>query len=151
MRARAALAPDHSLARARTPCTNWRLRARAAGLPVSPTLTHNPDKGGIRTMAQATKTTLRPLHDHVMIQRMEEDQTRHGSIIIPDSAKEKPQEGKVIAVGSGKLHDNGTKTPLDIKAGDRVLFGKYSGSEVKLDGEEYIIMKEADVLGVLGT
>jgi len=102
-------------------------------------------------MAQATKTILRPLHDHVMVQRMEEDETRHGSIIIPDSAKEKPQEGKVIAVGTGTLHDNGTKTPLDIKAGDRVLFGKYSGSEVKLDGEEYIIMKEADVLGVLGS
>jgi chaperonin GroES len=110
-----------------------------------------PDKGGIRTMGQATKTTLRPLHDHVMVQRTEEDQTHHGSIIIPDSAKEKPQEGKVIAVGTGRLHDNGTKTPLDIKAGDRVLFGKYSGSEVKLDGEEYIIMKEADVLGVLGS
>jgi chaperonin GroES len=74
-------------------------------------------------MTQATKTTLRPLHDHVMIQRTEEDQTRHGSIIIPDSAKEKPQEGTVIAVGPGRLHDNGTKTPLDIKAGDRVLFG----------------------------
>ena len=102
-------------------------------------------------MAQAMKTILRPLHDHVMVQRTEEEQTRSGSIIIPDSAKEKPQEGKVIAVGTGRLHDNGTKTPLDIKAGDRVLFGKYSGSEVKLDGEEYIIMKEADVLGVLGS
>jgi chaperonin GroES len=102
-------------------------------------------------MAQATKTTLRPLHDHVMVKRTEEEQTRHGSIIIPDSAKEKPQEGKVIAVGTGKVADDGTKTPLDIKAGDRVLFGKYSGSEVKLDGEEYIIMKEGDVLGVLGS
>jgi chaperonin GroES len=101
-------------------------------------------------MTQATKTTLRPLHDHVMVQRTEED-ARHGSIIIPDSAKEKPQEGKVIAVGTGTLHDNGTTTPLDIKAGDRVLFGKYSGSEVELDGQEYIIMKEADVLGVLGS
>ena len=102
-------------------------------------------------MAQATKTTLRPLHDHVMVQRTEEDQTRHGSIIIPDSAKEKTLEGNVIAVGTGRLHDNGTMTPLDSKAGDRVLFGKYSGSEVKLDGEEYIIMKEADVLVVLGS
>ena len=72
-----------------------------------------------------------------------------GSIIIPDSAKEKPQEGKVIAVGTGKVDDDGKKTPLDVKAGDRVLFGKYSGSEVKLDGEEYLIMKEEDLLGVL--
>jgi len=102
-------------------------------------------------MAHATKTTLRPLHDHVMVKRTAEEHTRHGSIIIPDSAKEKPQEGKVIAVGTGKVADDGKKTPLDIKAGDRVLFGKYSGSEVKLDGEEYIIMKEADVLGVLSS
>ena len=101
-------------------------------------------------MAQATKTILRPLHDHVMVQRMEEEQTRHGSIIIPDSAKEKPQEGKVIAVGTGKLHDNGTKTPLDIKAGDRVLFGKYSGSEVNVENDEYVIMREEDVLAILG-
>ena len=74
---------------------------------------------------------------------------RHGSIIIPDTAKEKPQEGKVIAVGTGKLNDEGKKLPLDVKAGDRILFGKYSGSEVKLDGDEYIIMREEDVLGVL--
>ena len=102
-------------------------------------------------MAQAMKTTLRPLHDRVLVKRIEEEEARRGSIIIPDSAKEKPQEGKVIAVGAGKVTDDGTKTPLDIKAGDRVLFGKYSGSEVKLDGEEYIIMKEEDVLGVLGS
>ena len=102
-------------------------------------------------MAQATKTTLRPLHDHVMVQRMEEEQTRHGSIIIPDSAKEKPQEGKVIAVGTGKLHDNGTKTPLDVKAGDRVLFGKYSGNDITLDGQDLLIMKEEDVLGVIAS
>jgi chaperonin GroES len=101
-------------------------------------------------MAHATKTHLRPLHDRVLVKRIEEEQTRRG-IIIPDSAKEKPQEGQVIAVGAGKVADDGTKTPLDIKAGDRVLFGKYSGSEVKLDGEEYIIMKEEDVLGVLGS
>jgi chaperonin GroES len=94
---------------------------------------------------------IRPLHDRIIVKRMEEQEVKKGGIIIPDSAKEKPQEGKVIAVGTGKLHDNGTNTPLDIKAGDRVLFGKYSGSEVKLDGEEYIIMKEADVLGVLGS
>ena len=102
-------------------------------------------------MGQATKTTLRPLHDHVMVQRTEEDQSRHGSIIIPDSAKEKPQEGKVIAVGTGKLHDNGTKTPLDVKAGDRVLFGKYSGNDITLDGQDLLIMKEEDVLGVIAS
>jgi chaperonin GroES len=104
-----------------------------------------------RATAGATTPTLRPLHDRLLVRRLAEHEEKHGSIVIPDSAKEKPQEGKVIAVGSGKLHDNGTKTPLDIKAGDRVLFGKYSGSEVKLDGEEYIIMKEEDVLGVLGS
>ena len=97
------------------------------------------------------KTKFRPLHDRVVVKRIDAEEKTKGGIIIPDSAKEKPQEGKVIAVGTGKLHDNGTKTPLDLKAGDRVLFGKYSGSEVKLDGEEYIIMKEADVLGVLGS
>jgi len=94
---------------------------------------------------------VRPLHDRIIVSRIEEGEQKIGGIIIPDSAKEKPQQGKVIAVGTGRLHDNGTKTPLDVKAGDRVLFGKYSGSEVKLDGEEYIIMKEADVLGVLGS
>ena len=99
-------------------------------------------------MAQTTKTTLRPLHDHVMIKRIDAD-TQKGRIVIPDSAKEKPQEGQVIAVGPGKFNDDGKKSPLDVKAGDRVLFGKYSGSEVEVGGEEYVILKEADVLGVL--
>ena len=103
-------------------------------------------------MPQAKRTTprpnLQPLHDHLLVKRVEE-QARRGGIIIPDSAKEKPQEGKVIAVGTGKVSEAGKKTPLDVKAGDRVLFGKYSGSEVKLDGEEYLIMKEEDVLGIL--
>jgi chaperonin GroES len=102
-------------------------------------------------MAQAKRTipTLRPLHDRVLVKRVEEEQARRGAIIIPDSAKEKPQEGKVIAVGKGRVSEAGKKTALDVKAGDRVLFGKYSGSEVKLDGEEYLIMKEEDVLGIL--
>jgi chaperonin GroES len=100
--------------------------------------------------AQATKATLRPLHDRVLIKRLEEGDEKHGSIIIPDTAKEKPQEGKVIAVGTGKVTDDGKKFPLDVKAGDRILFGKYSGSEVKINGEEYLIMKEEDVLGILG-
>ena len=98
-------------------------------------------------MAQTKKkATMRPLHDRVLLQRIEEAETRHGGIIIPDCAKEKPQEGKVIAVGQGKPNDDGKKTPLDVKAGDRVLFGKYSGSEVTVDGEDYLIMKEEDVL-----
>jgi chaperonin GroES len=102
-------------------------------------------------MATATqvKTKLRPLHDRVLIKRVEQQDERHGSIIIPDTAKEKPQEGKVIAVGTGKVTEDGKKLPLTVKAGDRILFGKYSGSEVKIDGTEYLIMKEEDILGVL--
>jgi chaperonin GroES len=102
-------------------------------------------------MAQALKTTLHPLHDRILIQRIEETEVRRGGLIIPDSAKEKPQEGKVLAVGKGTVSEDGKKTPLDVKAGDRVLFGKYSGSEVTLNGEEYLIMKEEDVLGILGS
>jgi chaperonin GroES len=100
-------------------------------------------------MTPVTKTTLRPLHDRLLVKRLAEGDEKHGSIIIPDSAKEKPQEGKVIAVGTGKVTDEGKKIPLDVKAGDRILFGKYSGSEVKLDGQEYLTMKEEDVLGIL--
>ena len=102
-------------------------------------------------MATATqvKTKLRPLHDRVLIKRLEQQDERHGSIIIPDTAKEKPQEGKVIAVGTGKVTDDGKRLPLTVKAGDRILFGKYSGSEVKIDGTDYLIMKEEDILGVL--
>ena len=104
-----------------------------------------------RAMAQATPATLRPLHDRVLVMRLEAQDNKHGNIIIPDSAKEKPQEGKVIAVGTGTVTDEGKNRPLAVKAGDRILFGKYSGSEVKLDGEEYLIMKEEDVLGILGS
>jgi chaperonin GroES len=102
-------------------------------------------------MATATKskTTLRPLHDRVLIKRLEEQDERHGSIIIPDTAKEKPQEGKVIAVGTGRVTEDGKRLPITVKAGDRILFGKYSGSEVKIDGTEYLIMKEEDILGIL--
>ena len=103
------------------------------------------------TMAQSMKTTLRPLHDRVLVKRVEKQDDKHGNIIIPDSAKEKPQEGQVIAVGTGKVTEDGTKLPLAVKEGDRILFGKYSGSEVKLDGQEYLIMKEEDVLGILGS
>jgi chaperonin GroES len=92
---------------------------------------------------------LRPLHDRVVIRRVEEAETKKGGIIIPDTAKEKPQHGEVKAVGSGKLLENGERMPPDIKAGDRILFGKYSGAEVKIDGEEYLILKEDEILGVL--
>lgn len=102
-------------------------------------------------MAQAKHMTLHPLHDRVLVKRIEDEPARRGAIIIPDSAKEKPQEGKVIAVGKGRVSEAGKKTPLDVKAGDRVLFGKYSGSEVKVNGEELLIMKEEDVLGILGS
>jgi chaperonin GroES len=101
-------------------------------------------------MAQAIQTTLRPLHDRVLVKRLEESNAKRGSIIIPDNAKEKPQEGKVIAVGTGTLTDAGKNRPLAVKKGDRILFGKYSGSEVQLDGQDYLIMKEEDVLGILG-
>ena len=92
---------------------------------------------------------LKPLHDRVVIQRLEEGEQQVGGIIIPDSAKEKPQQGKVIAAGAGKVKDDGTRQVPDVKAGDLILFGKYSGNEIKLDGTEYIIMREEDVLGVL--
>jgi chaperonin GroES len=100
-------------------------------------------------MATATKTKLRPLHDRILVKRVEEEEVRRGGIIIPDTAKEKPQEGKVIAVGTGKVGEDGKKIPMDVKAGDRILFGKYSGSEVKIDDEEYLILREEDVLGIL--
>ncbi len=92
---------------------------------------------------------IRPLHDRILIKRVEEREAARGGIIIPDTAKEKPQEGEVIAVGNGKLLENGTRVPLDVQAGDRILFGKYSGSEIKLDGEEYLILREDEVLGIL--
>jgi chaperonin GroES len=92
---------------------------------------------------------IRPLHDRILVKRLEETEVRRGGIIIPDTAKEKPQEGKVIAVGNGKVGDDGKKIPLDVKAGDRILFGKYSGNEVKIEEEEYVIMREEDVLAIL--
>ncbi|HET8546433.1 MAG TPA: co-chaperone GroES [Bryobacteraceae bacterium] len=92
---------------------------------------------------------IRPLHDRVIVKRLEEGETRHGSIIIPDSAKEKPQQGEVFAVGDGKLLENGQRAKPDVKAGDRILFGKYSGSEVKIEGQEVLILREDEILGVL--
>ena len=92
----------------------------------------------------------RPLHDRVVVKRLEGEEKTKGGIIIPDTVKEKPQEGKIIAVGPGGRDESGKLTPLDVKAGDRILFGKWSGTEVKIDGEDLLIMKESDVLGVVG-
>ena len=91
----------------------------------------------------------RPLHDRVLIKRLDEGETKHGNIIIPDSAKEKPQQGEVQAVGAGKLLDSGERVACDVKAGDRILFGKYSGADIKVDGDEYLILREDEILGVL--
>ena len=95
----------------------------------------------------ATKFT--PLHDRILVRRVEEAETTRGGIIIPDSAKDKPQEGEVISTGKGKINEEGKVRPLDVKDGDRILFGKYSGTEIKLDGEDYIIMREEEVLGII--
>jgi chaperonin GroES len=92
---------------------------------------------------------VRPLHDRLLVKRIEDKETVKGGIIIPDTAKEKPQEGKVIAVGNGKILDSGTKVPLDVKAGDKILFGKYSGTDIKIDGEEYLILREDEVLAII--
>ena len=94
--------------------------------------------------------SFRPLHDRVLVRRVEAEEKTAGGIIIPDSAKEKPAEGEIVSVGSGARAENGTVTPLDVKAGDRVLFGKWSGTEVKVNGEDLLIMKESDILGVIG-
>ncbi len=91
----------------------------------------------------------RPLHDRVVVKRLESDQKTKGGIIIPDTAKEKPQEGEIIAAGPGGRDENGKITPLDVKAGDRVLFGKWSGTEVKIDGDDFLIMKESDIMGII--
>ena len=92
---------------------------------------------------------VRPLHDRILVKRLDQEAKSKGGIIIPDTAKEKPMEGRVVAVGTGKLADDGTLTPVDVKKGDRILFGKYSGSEIKLDGDEHLIIREEDILAVL--
>ncbi len=94
--------------------------------------------------------SIRPLHDRVIVKRVEEETTTPGGIVLPGSAAEKPSQGKVLAVGSGKLLENGTIRPLEVKVGDKVLFGKYSGNEVKVDGEDLIVMREDDIMGILG-
>ena len=92
---------------------------------------------------------IRPLHDRIIIQRLDEGEQKVGGIIIPDTAREKPQQGKVIAAGTGKIRDDGTRQPPDVKAGDLILFGKYSGQEIRLDGEDYLIVREDEVLGII--
>src|SRR5215813_13996832 len=109
------------------------------GRPAQPT----QHEGGRDTMK------IRPLHDRILVERLEEKEVKKGGIIIPDTAKEKPQEAKVIAVGNGKVGENGKKIALDVKAGDKILFGKYSGSEVKIDDKEYLILREEDILAIL--
>ena len=94
-------------------------------------------------------TKFTPLHDRVLVRRVEEAETTRGGLIIPDSAKDKPQEGEVISTGKGKINDEGKVRPLDVKEGDRILFGKYSGTEIKIDGEEFLIMREEEVLGIV--
>ena len=94
-------------------------------------------------------TKLTPLHDRIVVRRIEEGETTRGGIIIPDSAKDKPQEGEVVSVGKGKSNDEGKVFPLDVKAGDRILFGKYAGTDIKIDGEDFLIMREEEVLGIL--
>jgi chaperonin GroES len=141
----------------RVRCSNSRSRRPQSQKPFLSKATQNPRPGsnlavreGEAKMATATvKTTFTPLHDRILVRRIEEGETIRGGIIIPDSAKEKPQEGEAIAVGKGKSNDEGKVFPLDVKAGDRVLFGKYSGTEIKIDGEEFLIMREEEVLGIV--
>jgi chaperonin GroES len=101
------------------------------------------------TASASVATSFTPLHDRILVRRVEEAETVRGGIIIPDTAKEQPQEGEVISVGKGKSNDEGKVFPLDVKSGDRILFGKYAGTEIKIDGEEFLIMREEEVLGIL--
>jgi len=111
---------------------------------VAPNLRRNHPTGRRQAMKK-----VRPLHDRLVVRRIEEKETARGGIIIPDTAKEKPQEGEVLAVGNGKVLDNGTKVALDVKVGDKILFGKYSGTDIRLDGEDVLILREDEVLAVL--
>jgi chaperonin GroES len=106
-------------------------------------------KGGV-AQERVTRMSFRPLHDRVLVRRVEAEEKTAGGIIIPDTAKEKPQEGEVVAAGSGLKAEDGKVTPLDVKAGDKILFGKWSGTEVKINGEDLLIMKESDILGIVG-
>jgi chaperonin GroES len=120
----------------------------AAGSPSAQSQLTNSSIVSRRDNAMS-KTSFTPLHDRILVRRVEEGESIRGGIIIPDSAKEKPQQGEVISVGKGKSNDEGKVFPLDVKAGDNILFGKYSGTEIKIDGEELLIMREEEVLGIL--
>ena len=119
----------------------WHSRSLSANARFTPHLGANQ---------RANHMAFRPLHDRVLVRRIEAEEKTAGGIIIPDTAKEKPQEGEIVSVGLGTKAEDGTVTPLDVKAGDKILFGKWSGTEVKLDGEDLLIMKESDILGVVG-
>src|ERR1700745_1449965 len=123
--------------------------------PYAPRRWHSPRESANEEVQQADQRGFipmgfRPLHDRVLVRRVEAEEKTSGGIIIPDTAKEKPQEGEVVAVGAGAKSEEGKVTPLDVKAGDKILFGKWSGTEVKIDGEDLIIMKESDILGIVG-
>jgi chaperonin GroES len=124
---------------------NWQSRSASANQHIH---SRSPDRA-THYRYGAKAMNVRPLHDRIIVTRIEEGEQKVGGIIIPDSAKEKPQQGKVIAAGNGKTKDDGKRQPLDVKAGDLILFGKYSGQEIKLDGEDYLIMREDEVLAVL--
>ena len=117
--------------------------------PTTTKLRSIPTRAPGSSMTQAPTTKLRPLHDRVLVRRLEEQDDKHGRIIIPDTAKEKPQEGEIVAVGPGRLTEDGKRIAMEVKKGDRVLIGKYSGTDVKIDGTEYVILREDEVLGVL--
>jgi chaperonin GroES len=122
--------------------------ARATGRN---TFAGHPPRLAATSHLESTSMKVRPLHDRIIVQRIEEGEQKIGGIIIPDSAKEKPQQGKVIAVGQGKVKDDGKRQPLDVQDGDTILFGKYSGQEIKIDGEDYLIMREEEVLAILAS
>jgi chaperonin GroES len=133
------------------PNSLWQVPVMLPGLVAQYNADGDPVRHKIETRRRKTMatTSFTPLHDRILVQRIEEGESKVGGIIIPDSAKEKPQQGKVISVGKGKSNDEGKVFPLDVKAGDNILFGKYSGTEIKLDGEEFLIMREEEVLGIL--
>src|SRR6201997_5726818 len=107
------------------------------------------DSGNLKSLETRNKMKIRPLYDRIVVKRVEDKETMQGGLYIPDSAKEKPQEGEVVATGKGKRLEDGKLVPLDVQVGDRILFGKYSGSDIKLDGDEFLIMREDEVLGIL--
>jgi chaperonin GroES len=126
------------------------LRRRHLGEPAFPDAGHH---AGVASsplkQRRHNMTKVRPLHDRLLVRRIEENETAKGGIIIPDTAKEKPQKGEVLAVGNGKILDNGTKVPLDVQVGNKILFGKYTGTDIKIDGEEVLILREDEVLAIL--